>query len=128
MKERDAVAAGFYYTGMSNATYDQEGWERNKKRAQEIKATYKGADFRIVESVCESRRGKSHWKNIYGNDVFRQAQYFNPTADEKYFSEIHEQRLDAIKQKYEEELAEEQEYYEKKKNNYDYLMSLRKKK
>ena len=128
MKAQDAMAEGFYYTGMSNATYDRDGWERSKKRAQEIRSTYKGADFRIVESVCEGRHGKSHWKNIYGNEIFRQAQYFNQAADEKYFSEIHQQRLDEIKQKYEEELANEQEYYEKRKINYDYLVSLKKKK
>lgn len=128
MKEREAIELGFHYTGMSNASYDRDGWEKSKRRAQEIKATYKGADYRVVEHYCESRCGKSLWKNIYGNDVFRQAQYFNQKADEEYFNEIHQQRLDEIKQKYEDELAKEQEYYEKRKTNYDMLMSLKKKK
>lgn len=128
MKDKEAMELGFYYTGISNAAYDRDGWEKSKKRAQEIKATYKGADFRVVDHYCEGRYGKSLWKNIYGNEVFRKAQYFDQTADEKYFSEIHQQRLDKIKQKYEEELAKEQEYYEKKKINYDYLVSLKKKK
>lgn len=128
MKEREAMELGFYYTGMSNASYDRDGWEKSKRRAQEIKATYKGADFRVVEEYCEGRYGKSLWKNIYGNDVFRQAQYFNQKADEEYFNEIHQQRLNEIKQKYEDELVKEQEYYEKRKTNYDKLMSLKKKK
>lgn len=126
MKEYEARELGFEYTGMGASVYDTTGWEKDKARAQEIKRTYKGADFRVVSKSCATRYGSEGWKNIYGNKIFRQAQYFNPEVEEKYLNEGHNKRLEELKKKYEEEVQKEMEYYQQRKDKYDYLMSIKK--
>jgi len=123
MKEQEAVAQGFYYTGMSARSYE---FEQEKTKAQAIKKAFKGADFRIVEKRCESRSGTSYWKSIYGNEIFRKAQYFNQAVEEEYFNIHHQELLDHLKAEYEEQVAEEMERFNKRKAKYDLLMSLKK--
>jgi len=83
MKERDAIQAGFHYTGMSCSAWDTEKWEETKARAQAIKKRWKGADFRVVDESCQSMHGKRPWKNIYGNEIFCKFQYTNDAEIKK---------------------------------------------
>lgn len=126
MKEREAIAQGFSYTGMSASEWDRERWEEYKKEAQEIRKTYKGADFRVVTETCRSRLGNSIYKSIYGNEVFCKVQYFNQADEEKYLNELHNQRLVNLKEEYDKKVTEEMEYYKNKLAEYKYIMSIKK--
>lgn len=124
MKEKEAEAQGFYYTGIGARAYE---FDSAKARAQAIKKAFKGADFRIVESKCETRNGsRSIWKDIYGNEIFHRAQYFNQAVEEDYFNKQHQEILDRFKAKYEEQVAEEMKRFNERKENYNLLMSLKK--
>jgi len=123
MKEHEAMEQGFYYTGIGAAAWE---FENAKARAQAIKKAFKGADYRIVEKRCESRSGTTLWKNIYGNEIFRKAQYFNQAVEEEYLNKKHQERLEQLKAEYEEQVAEELEIFNKRKEKYDLLMSLKK--
>lgn len=126
MTESEAMKAGYQYTGMSNSEWDPR-WKETKARAEEIKRNYKGADFRIINNRCRSRYGGSEtWKEIYGNEIFRKAQYFNQEAEEKYLNEGHKAALENIKKKYEEEIQREMEIYNKHLSDYELLMSHKK--
>lgn len=126
MKEREAMELGFEYTGASCDSYDREKWEKYKKEAQEIKKTYKGADFRIVESRERTRWGSTVYKSIYGNKIYREAQYFNPELELDIIENRIPNRIEQIKAEAEKKIQEELEEQKQRKERYEYLMSLRK--
>lgn len=128
MKDYEAEQQGFYYTGISSAAWNTEKWEEALNRAKEIKATYKGADFRIVNNYCEGRNGRTLWKDIYGNEIFKEAQYFKPEEEEAWLNDKFPALVHKAEEDYKAKLAELGETYEKRKAKYVKLMGLRKKK
>ena len=125
MKAYEAQQLGFHYTGIGEAAYRRERWEAAKKRAQEIKKTYKGADYRVVEERCRSRYGSELYKHIYGNAIFQKAMYFNEQRELEYLND-YGHRLEALKLEYEEKLAELEKQQNERQAEYDFMMSLKK--
>lgn len=126
MTEREANQAGFHYTGMSCSEWDKEDWEKYKKEAQEIKKTYQGADFRVVYSRERTRYGSITYRNIYGNDIFYKAMHFSQETEEQYLNQWHQETLERLKKEYEAKVQEEMDHFNKRKQNYDFLMSIKK--
>ena len=126
MKKQEAIALGFHYTGMSCNNYEREKWENTKKRAQAIRRTYKGADFRVVTESCNSRMGSSTWNSIYGNDIFCKAQYFDEEYEKTYIQESHAKRLENLKKEYEEKVQHEIDEFNRRKSDYEYMLSIKK--
>ena len=129
MKEDEAIKLGFSYTGMSCAAYRTATWAEIKTRAAEIKKLYKGADYRVVESRSDTRGGSgSVWKHIYGNEIFLKAQYFDPERARKWLDVKYDESKADLTRTYIEELDKLEQKRKQVQENYDYLMSLRKKK
>ena len=126
MKANEAISAGFSYTGMSASEWDNAKWEGYKKEAQEIRKIYKGADFRVVSERESGRYGSTIWKSIYGNDIFCKVQYFSQKQEEDYLNTTHYQKLEALKKEYEQKVEAENQAFNKRKENYTYIMSLKK--
>ena len=127
MKANEALELGFSFTGACAPAWDRERYEKCKKEAQEIKKTYKGADFKVVENRCRSSYGGTViYKEIYGNTIYHKAHYFRQDQEEKYLNEGHAQRLAKLKEEYEAKVAEEMERYNERLENYKYLMSIKK--
>ena len=126
MKANEAISAGFRYTGMSASEWDNARWEKYKKEAQEIRKTYKGADFKVVSERESGRYGSTVWKSIYGNDTFCKVQYFSQKHEEDYLNTIHNQRLEALQKEYEQKVEAENQEFNERKENYIYIMSLKK--
>lgn len=126
MKEKEARALGFEYTGMSTSEWNKEAWEKIKAKAQAIKKTWSGADYRVVDERCVSRCGSCVYKNIYGNEIFRKAQYYNVESVENYLNFGHAKNLVALQEEYKAKVAAEMEQYEREKAIYVFMMSIKK--
>ena len=125
MRERDAINQGFNYTGMSCNAWHKDDWAKMKARADAIKKKYKGADYRVIQESCRTRYGSVPWKNIYGNEIFQKAQYYDEDAMRKWLDEGYQEALDKLKKTYDDGVAVLNIQYEKEKANYEYMMSIK---
>lgn len=125
MKRNEAIELGYNYTGMSASEWDSEKWDNYKKRAQEIRKNYRGADYRVVTERQLGRYGSSIWKSIYANAIFLKVMYFDEEREFEYLSK-HEERLAAIKARYEELIQEENKKFSERKNDFEEILELKK--
>lgn len=124
MKEQEAEKLGFFYTGMSCNVFDRDQWEKYKAKANQIRKTYQGADYRIVDSTCDSRLGKSYWKHIYGNEIFQKVQNYSLEKTEEWLTTGYQKRLDSLKAEYDQRLEQLKSDYEKVKAEHEYIKSI----
>ena len=125
MKEQEAIEHGFFYTGMSCNVFDKDQWEKCKAKANQIRKTYEGADYRIVDSTCDSRLGKSYWKNIYGNGIFQRVQYYSLEKTEEWLNDGFSKEMKALEKEYQEKVEQLNEKYRKTKNEYEFIKSIK---
>lgn len=125
MKESEANELGFFYTGMSCSTFDKEKWENYKAKANQIRRTYQGADYRIVDSICDGRLGKSYWKHIYGNEIFQKVQFYNLEKTEEWLNNGFSKEMEALEKEHQEKVDQLNEKYHKIKNQYEYVKSIK---
>ena len=128
MTEYEARQNGFYYTGMSEASWRKDEVEEMKKRAADLKKKYKGVDYRVVTNYCDSRSGITRWTNIYGNDLFLEVQYFNEDRELNYLYNGHNQILEKLQEEYNKKVEEEMRKFNERKEKYEKIMSLKNKK
>lgn len=124
MNEMTAERAGYGFTGMAWSKWNTEKEAEMKAKAEKIKKTYRGADYRIVMGSKNSWLGASS-KGIWGNDIFQKVQYYNEEKQRKYLDE-YSKRVAKAKADYEKVLKELAETQAKVQAEYDEIMALKK--
>lgn len=125
MKAYEAEQLGFNYTGMCCDEFYKAEWNEYKNRANKIKQTYAGADYRVVTERCQGRYGSTVYKHIYGNEIFCKAQYFDEANSLNIINNVIPAQMAKAKEDYERKIAELLESKRRRQEEYDYLMSIK---